>query len=160
MSGSGYRGQNDTFENHVQSRPKEYRSGDETSQVTAQNRTAISASRQEVAGISGYRLPPVQCSFIRSWLFLAPTWMQRDHDAWNQRGFLEKKFDENIVRDRRHIEALQDAGWRVMVVWECSLKGKGADPDKVARHVSEWLVSSEKHMVIPELVPLFGQADG
>lgn len=63
--------------------------------------------------------------------------------------FWRKKFDENIARDRRHIEALQDAGWRVAVVWECSLKGKSADPDEVARLVSEWLVSSEKQTVIP-----------
>ena len=63
--------------------------------------------------------------------------------------FWRKKFDENIARDRRHIEALQDAGWRVAVVWECSLKGKSADPDEVARLVSEWLGSSEKQTVIP-----------
>lgn len=64
--------------------------------------------------------------------------------------FWRKKFDENIARDRRDMEALQDAGWKVAVVWECSLKGKSADPDEVARLVSEWLVSSEKHKVIPE----------
>lgn len=63
--------------------------------------------------------------------------------------FWRKKFDENIARDRRHIEALQDAGWRVAVVWECSLKGKRADLDEVARLVREWLVSSEKHTFIP-----------
>ena len=63
--------------------------------------------------------------------------------------FWRKKFDENIARDRRHIEALQDAGWRVAVVWECSLKGKRADLNEVARLVREWLMSSEKHTVIP-----------
>jgi DNA mismatch endonuclease (patch repair protein) len=31
--------------------------------------------------------------------------------------FWRKKFDENIARDRRDIEALQAAGWRVAVVW-------------------------------------------
>ena len=63
--------------------------------------------------------------------------------------FWRKKFDENIARDRRDIEALQDAGWRVAVVWECSLKGKSADPDEVARLVREWLVSREIHKAIP-----------
>lgn len=63
--------------------------------------------------------------------------------------FWRKKFDENIARDRRHIEALQGAGWRVAVVWGCSLKGKGADPDEAARLVREWLVTSEKHKDIP-----------
>jgi DNA mismatch endonuclease (patch repair protein) len=63
--------------------------------------------------------------------------------------FWRKKFDENIARDRRDIAAIQDAGWRVAVVWECSLKGKSADPDEVARLVRDWLVSSEKHKAIP-----------
>lgn len=63
--------------------------------------------------------------------------------------FWGKKFAENIARDRRYIEALQDAGWRVAVVWECSLKGKRADPDEVARLVREWLVSSERQKIIP-----------
>ncbi len=63
--------------------------------------------------------------------------------------FWRKKFNENIARDRRYIEALQNADWRVAVVWECSLKGKGADPTEVARLVFEWLVSREKHKVIP-----------
>ena len=57
--------------------------------------------------------------------------------------FWRKKFDENIARDRRHIEALQHAGWRVAVVWECSLKGKTAEPDKIAKIVREWLMSSD-----------------
>lgn len=60
-----------------------------------------------------------------------------------------KKFDENIARDRRDIEALQDAGWRVTVVWECSLKGNGAEPDEVARLVREWLLSRENYKNIP-----------
>ena len=63
--------------------------------------------------------------------------------------FWRKKFDENIARDRRQIEALQDAGWRVAVVWQCALEGKGADPEKVAILVKNWLISKEKHQIIP-----------
>lgn len=36
--------------------------------------------------------------------------------------FWEAKFARNIERDRRDEEALEAAGWRVLVVWECQLK--------------------------------------
>jgi DNA mismatch endonuclease (patch repair protein) len=149
MSGNGYRGQNDTFENHVQGRSKRHRSGDEASKVAAQNRPAISASRQEIAGISGYRLPRFKAVLFVHGCFWHRHGCKATTTPGTNEDFWRKKFDENIARDRRHIEALQDAGWRVAVVWECSLKGKSADPDEVARLVSEWLVSSEKHKVIP-----------
>ena len=55
--------------------------------------------------------------------------------------FWRKKFDENIARDRRNIGALQDEGWRVAVIWECALKGKGALTDRVAEQIHDWLIS-------------------
>lgn len=35
--------------------------------------------------------------------------------------FWDAKFQTNIERDKRSIQALLDLGWRVKVVWECSL---------------------------------------
>jgi len=32
------------------------------------------------------------------------------------------KFEKNVARDRRNIEQLEKAGWRVIVVWECEVK--------------------------------------
>jgi DNA mismatch endonuclease, patch repair protein len=55
--------------------------------------------------------------------------------------FWRKKFDENISRDRRCTDALQDAGWRVAVVWECALRGKRSVTDKIAEEVHAWLIS-------------------
>lgn len=37
--------------------------------------------------------------------------------------FWKKKLEGNAARDRRAIEALQAAGWRVLVIWECALRG-------------------------------------
>lgn len=34
----------------------------------------------------------------------------------------ETKFQINVERDARNVAALQAAGWRVLVVWECELK--------------------------------------
>ena len=55
--------------------------------------------------------------------------------------FWTAKFNANVERDRSNTEALLNKGWRVMVVWECSLKGKKAKLDSVAQKVSDWLCS-------------------
>jgi DNA mismatch endonuclease (patch repair protein) len=36
--------------------------------------------------------------------------------------FWQAKFDANVARDSRNIEALEDAGWKVSIVWECETK--------------------------------------
>lgn len=36
--------------------------------------------------------------------------------------FWNAKFKTNIERDNQNVRDLEDAGWRVMVVWECELK--------------------------------------
>jgi len=37
-------------------------------------------------------------------------------EKWNQ------KFHDNVHRDIRKQSALEDAGWRVIVIWECELR--------------------------------------
>lgn len=37
-------------------------------------------------------------------------------------GFWAAKFEKNVQRDRQSRQALKEAGWRVLVVWECGLK--------------------------------------
>jgi DNA mismatch endonuclease (patch repair protein) len=37
--------------------------------------------------------------------------------------FWKKKLDSNAARDRAAINALCSLGWRVLVVWECALRG-------------------------------------
>jgi DNA mismatch endonuclease (patch repair protein) len=36
--------------------------------------------------------------------------------------FWNRKFSENVARDQRNIKALEGAGWRVAVLWECGLR--------------------------------------
>ena len=36
--------------------------------------------------------------------------------------FWRAKFDANVVRDHAAIAALEERGWRVLVVWECSTR--------------------------------------
>ena len=38
-------------------------------------------------------------------------------------GGLPQKFARNVERDLGNQEALRHAGWRVLIIWECGLKG-------------------------------------
>ncbi|MFW5500928.1 MULTISPECIES: very short patch repair endonuclease [unclassified Maridesulfovibrio] len=35
--------------------------------------------------------------------------------------FWEKKFSDNVTRDRRVVTELEQLGWKVIVIWECQL---------------------------------------
>jgi len=40
----------------------------------------------------------------------------------SRKKFWKEKFEANIERDKRNYAALKAIGWRVLVVWECSIK--------------------------------------
>jgi DNA mismatch endonuclease (patch repair protein) len=42
-----------------------------------------------------------------------------------RREFWETKIAGNKARDKRACNALANAGWRILTIWECSLKGPG-----------------------------------
>lgn len=48
--------------------------------------------------------------------------------------FWAQKFDGNVTRDRRNVQSLLDAGWRVLIVWECGLRQRANLED-----ISNWL---------------------
>lgn len=52
------------------------------------------------------------------------------------------KFTRNVVRDRQVTEALEGAGWRVAVVWECELTRKTADA--TADRLARWIRCGER----------------
>lgn len=55
--------------------------------------------------------------------------------------FWVTKITTNQTRDRLNYEKLQQAGWRIGILWECSLRGKSSAakiPDK-AGEISNWL---------------------
>ena len=49
-----------------------------------------------------------------------------------RREFWEQKISGNIVRDAKHAQALRDSGWKVLVIWECSLKYKSISDKEAA----------------------------
>jgi DNA mismatch endonuclease, patch repair protein len=48
--------------------------------------------------------------------------------------FWAAKFEGNIERDARNTAVLEEAGWTVIIVWECDLK---SDPSAVVSRLSE-----------------------
>lgn len=43
-------------------------------------------------------------------------------------GFWKSKIAKTVERDQRTIETLVREGWRVLIVWECALRGSGKIP--------------------------------
>ncbi len=65
------------------------------------------------------------------------------HWPSNRPEWWKQKLTANQERDSHNIELLAEAGWRVAVVWECSLKGKYRLSDSFIGHrLCEWLRSS------------------
>lgn len=58
--------------------------------------------------------------------------------------FWETKFKTNIVRDKKNIKDLQNAGWRVMIVWECELKK--ADNNELINSIERFLLQFHKEI--------------
>lgn len=59
--------------------------------------------------------------------------------------FWREKLRANAERDRRNQAKLLDAGWRVATIWECTVRGKGADAlMRAVDHVERWIGSDER----------------
>lgn len=61
---------------------------------------------------------------------------------------------QKISANRAHDEAMQDKlrelGWRVMLVWECALKGKNKmPPDQLTADISHWLRNGTSFAELP-----------
>lgn len=56
--------------------------------------------------------------------------------------FWLEKIGKNVVRDQRDIGLLHEQGWRVLVVWECALRGRlKLDDTALTDRLEEWICS-------------------
>lgn len=54
--------------------------------------------------------------------------------------FWKQKIEGNIRKDRESRKALAGAGWRIMTIWECAVKGRSRLPfGTVIAETSRWL---------------------
>jgi len=64
--------------------------------------------------------------------------------------FWKSKIEGTRERDGRNIELLQTAGYRVLVIWECAIRGRSvSDLDSVIDQAESWLKSDVKTRSIP-----------
>jgi DNA mismatch endonuclease (patch repair protein) len=57
--------------------------------------------------------------------------------------FWKEKISSNRLRDLRTLKALMNDGWRVAIVWECAVRGRGKmDVAHLSSRLSEWLVGT------------------
>lgn len=64
-------------------------------------------------------------------------------------GFWETKIETNRRNDDRNVAALLEHGWRVLVIWECALKGKDRSSiEAITAKTIRWLESQRKHLEI------------
>lgn len=66
-------------------------------------------------------------------------WPATRPDFWRQ------KLTNNAARDAENYKSLIRLGWRVLVVWECALKGtQRLQIDEVVSLIEEWILSDEQ----------------
>ena len=64
-------------------------------------------------------------------------WPKTREDFWRE------KIEGNRENDRKIREELLAKGWRILEIWECSLKGRTSlSPDEVISQADEWLKGS------------------
>ena len=63
--------------------------------------------------------------------------------------FWRAKIGVNRSRDLSHLANLNETGWRVLVIWECAMKGKNfASMDNLIDQVELWLQSDFQYGMI------------
>ena len=80
-------------------------------------------------------------------------WHKHDCHLFKQpatrKEFWESKINRTCERDRENRVALREAGWRVLTIWECSLKGKTRLQDsELLERVSSWIAGELSEMEI------------
>lgn len=66
--------------------------------------------------------------------------------------FWSQKLESNRQRDRSQRAALEHAGWRTLVIWECALKGAGRlNENDLANQITGFLSSTESRADIAGL---------
>jgi DNA mismatch endonuclease Vsr len=65
-------------------------------------------------------------------------WPSTRQEFWRQ------KINRNREKDAESEALLSEAGWRILTIWECALKGKTRlDFEPLIDDISEWIVSGD-----------------
>ncbi|WP_312981368.1 very short patch repair endonuclease [Atlantibacter sp.] len=63
--------------------------------------------------------------------------------------FWMTKITSNVERDKRDVEQLRAEGWRVLIIWECALRGRSKLSDEaLCERLEEWVCGGDGHAEI------------
>lgn len=62
--------------------------------------------------------------------------------------FWRSKLEGNAARDRKAIAELQAAGWRVLVIWECALRGPRRMGEPNVLSCADHFIRENKHVLL------------
>ena len=129
---------------HVRRSPGEYKTGNDASVNTASSRPAVSTPQEETARQSRSGFSEYTAVIFVHGCFWHSHGCYKTTVPETRRTFWEDKLRTNRERDVRSVRLLHEMGWRVMIVWECAVRGKTRLPSyAIADSVTKWLHSSE-----------------
>lgn len=63
--------------------------------------------------------------------------------------FWREKIEGNKARDVNNLRKCREAGWRVMIIWECAMKGKDRVPaEEMSICIQDWLLGEDMFIEI------------
>ena len=63
--------------------------------------------------------------------------------------FWQSKIQKNRIRDEKKNAQLRELGWRILIIWECALRGRTRQtPDMVLQSAAAWLRSEQDTLQI------------
>ena len=72
-------------------------------------------------------------------------WPETRADFWRN------KIQRNEANDSRNLHLLRTSGWRIMLIWECALKGKSEkEIDRALDRAAAWLCGQGKFLEIAD----------
>lgn len=72
-------------------------------------------------------------------------WPKSNQEFWRN------KIQSNSERDKKHRLDLTNKNWRILTIWECSLKGKSKDEKvNLIDSIEEWLLTGQNNKEIPQ----------
>lgn len=60
-----------------------------------------------------------------------PACWEARSEAKSNKAYWGPKMDRNVERDGKNLALLEDAGWAVLVIWECDLRDMDAVRDRI-----------------------------
>ncbi|MDR6099828.1 DNA mismatch endonuclease (patch repair protein) [Agrobacterium larrymoorei] len=94
--------------------------------------------KPDITFVSRRKIIEVRGCYWHAHLRYDPSCWEARSEAKSNRAYWRPKMDRNVERDQRNLALLNEAGWAVLIVWECELR----DLDTVRERIVAFLGAS------------------